>query len=237
MDTMSGLDVEPLSLHKYLYVRDNPASHVDKSGFEDADLASVSATQSIANTLSAFANTVGVTTLTAIRGVLTISAAVASKIFSSPNVIEEIQEGGEEAVAKVQQSYMEFDGVITQAESEATSIWNNYQSFRLALNQLYTKSPLNPAQIQYHHIVEQTEEDLSGFTPRAINSMSNIIPTPATIHQAITDFYSTGQGWLNGGQTLRQFMASQPWEYQWRAGLEIWKQAMASGGQLITWRP
>jgi len=36
---------------------------------------------------------------------LTISAAIASKIFANSNTMEKIQEGGEEGVAKVQQSY------------------------------------------------------------------------------------------------------------------------------------
>jgi hypothetical protein len=54
-------------------------------------------------------------------------------------------------------------------------------------------------------------------------------------YQLITNFYSSDQAWLPEEETVRECMSNQTWEVQWKAGLEIWKQAMQSG--IITWRP
>jgi len=63
--------------------------------------------------------------------------------------------------------------------------------------------------------------------------MANVAPTPAAVHQEISVFYTRVQPWLNG-LSVRQWMATQSWEVQWKAGLEIWKQAMTGA---INWRP
>jgi hypothetical protein len=91
----------------------------------------------------------------------------------------------------------------------------------------------NPSNIQYHHLVEQSEEELSGFSQKAINSLSNVVPSPQSVHNAITSFYNQAPAWLQG-QTVRAWMSQQPWEVQWQEGLEIWKQAMTGA---INWRP
>jgi hypothetical protein len=51
------------------------------------------------------------------------------------------------------------------------------------------------------------------------------------VHSEISAFYSSAPGWLKG-LTVRGWMATQSWEVQWSAGLEIWKQAMTGA---ITW--
>jgi hypothetical protein len=104
---------------------------------------------------------------------------------------------------------------------------------RDALNRLFTNGIKNPSNIQYHHLVEQSEEELSGFSQKAINSLSNVVPSPQSVHNAITSFYNQAPAWLQG-QTVRAWMSQQPWEVQWQEGLEIWKQAMTGA---INWRP
>jgi len=237
MDTWEGHANEPHSLHKYLYVSANPINWKDRSGHEEADVNTQNFISGTINSLNSAISNISLRSIAAVRTVFTVAAAFTSRIFTNPNLIEELEEGGEEGVAKVQQSFEEFEGVVSEAEAEATSVWSRYSQLREALNQVFTKSRFNPANIQYHHIVEQVQEEISGFSSRAINSLSNVIPTPEEVHTAITNFYQSSQNWLEEGQTLRDYMATQPWEYQWRAGLEIWKQAMASGGQNITWRP
>ncbi len=124
---------------------------------------------------------------------------------------------------------------MTEAEAEASSIWNEYQTMRDYLNQLYTRvRSWNPPNIEYHHLVEQSEEEASGFSVRAINSMANVVPTPANVHAMISQFYSQAQAFLQGG-TVREWMETQTWEVQWEEGLKIWKEAMTSNN--IYWRP
>lgn len=87
--------------------------------------------------------------------------------------------------------------------------------------------------IEYHHIVEQVQEEVSEFSSNAINSTANVVPTPAAVHAEISAFYSTAQTWLDG-ETVRDWMSTQTFDVQWQEGLEIWKQAMTGD---ITWRP
>ena len=106
---------------------------------------------------------------------------------------------------------------------------------RCALNPLVNAgSRLNPANIQWHHLVEQTLNQ-SKFGAQAINSMANIIPTPTAVHRAISGFYSSGPAWirtLGDFPRVRDYISSLPWEEQYRIGLEIWQHAMSSGGQM-----
>lgn len=73
-------------------------------------------------------------------------------------------------------------------------------------------------------------------TVAGINSWANVVPTPRTVHLAINDFFRDAPEWLpEGYENVRQWMTAQDWETQWKAGLEIWKQAMTGGP--ITWQP
>jgi RHS repeat-associated protein len=232
MDTYEGDRQSPLSLHKYLYVCGNPVNGLDPSGHDDIEEFSIAnAVNQVVQSMSTLVTTAA--RITFVR-LLTVAAALGSTVFSQPGLQEQLEEGGSSAIAAVQNAFFEYQGVVSEAEAEESSIWTSYSALRQYLNQLFTRLPgANPPGIEYHHIVEQSEEAASGFAENAINSMSNVIPTPSGVHAEISAFYSTAPEWLEG-LTVREWMATQTWETQWSAGLEIWKQAMTGA---ITWQP
>jgi hypothetical protein len=175
-------------------------------------------------------------TLNGVRASLTIAAGLGAKVLSDPNIIEEVDGTGEAGIAVVQRSFLQAETVLSEVEAEATSIAENGSRAREVLNQLYTRFPSpNPGNIEYHHIVEQGGVNTSRFG-RALQSFGNIIPLPEDVHQLISSFYSSSsQAWLSNGMRVRDWMASQDWETQWTAGLEIAKEALLSGR--ITWHP
>jgi len=234
MDKYEGDRQSPSSLHKYLYASANPVNRSDRSGHEDADIGSFSVANAVNQTIQGISTLVtSAARITVIR-LLTVGAALGSSIFARPGVQEELENGGAEAIAAAQNAFFEYEGVVTEAEAETSSIWTNYPALRQYLNQLFTRLPgANPPGIEYHHIVEQSQEAASGFAENAINSMSNVVPTPSAAHQVISDFYQSSPEWLEG-LSVRQWMATQSWEVQWKAGLEIWKEAMTGG---INWHP
>ena len=236
MDSFMGAPNDPLTLHKYLYARSNPVSNVDPSGLASlAEEEIVMAESSILDSMSAIGQAV-LRRLVANR--LTVGAAGAlTRLFSNPETLQELEEDGEEGIVKIQETFSRFEGTVTEAESEASSLWNNFDQLKNALNRLFTgiRSP-NPPNIQYHHLVEQGGENAQTFSPQAINSLANVVPTPTGIHQTISSFYSSAPSWLPQGMTtVRMWMQTQSFEVQWRAGLEVWKQAMMGGP--ITWGP
>jgi len=107
------------------------------------------------------------------------------------------------------------------------------QALNRAVNNGSTK---NPTGTQWHHIVELTR-GAQKFGQNAVNSMANIVPTPTAIHIRIGVFSSSAPPWVrtlsNGNfKTVRDFVSSKSWEQQYRIGLEIWKHAMDTGGQM-----
>ena len=235
MDSFEGHYGEPLSLHLYLYVTADPTNRTDRSG-HDGDINSETTGLAGQQTVGAITTISRLTVQFLVRRILTVSAYLGAGffIFSNPEFDTEVQAGGQEAITVVQNAFMEAQTVITEAQAEQSSIWNTYGTLRNYFNELFTgSSALNPPNIEYHHIVEQAEEEINDFAPNAINSAANVVPTPSGVHAAISNFYGTAQPWLQG-ISVRAWMAGQTWDVQWREGLEIWKQAMTGN---ITWRP
>jgi RHS repeat-associated protein len=234
MDSFEGQRGEPLSLHKYLYGSADPVNRKDPSGHDD--LLSFSMGEAGGNIIQAMTTVNRVIVQFLVRRILTVSAFLGAGFFvsSNPNFDVEVQAGGQEAITAVQNAFMDAETAVTEVQAEEGSIWNNYDSLRAYYNELFTGSRgFNPPNIRYHHIVEQAEEEINDFAPNAINSTANVVPTPAGVHDRISDFYQEARPWLDG-QSVRGWMQYQSWDVQWREGLEIWKQAMTGD---ITWRP
>jgi hypothetical protein len=122
------------------------------------------------------------------------------------------------------------------AENWLANNWNTFMTQEL--NRLINAgATTNPANIQWHHVVEQWGTNVTQFGSRAINSLANVVPTPTAVHRAISRFYSSAPQWVRaaGLSGVRDWMATQSWEAQYRYGVEIWKQAMRGGP--INWTP
>lgn len=234
MDSFEGDQESPASLHKYLYAQADSINGTDPSGHQD--YVSEVAAEGISEVADTAPTINLVQTINGVRASLTVAVGLGAKVLSDPNVIEEVEGTGEAGIAIVQRSFVQLETVLTEAEAEATSIAENGSRAREILNQLYTKFPSpNPGNIEYHHLVEQGGVNASRFG-RELQSFGNIIPLPEDVHQLISSFYSSAsQVWLSNGMRVRDWMASQDWETQWTAGLEIAKEAFLTGK--ITWHP
>ena len=73
---------------------------------------------------------------------------------------------------------------------------------------------------EWHHIVEQSQIDKSGFSSKMVNNPDNVVPIPREVHQKITGYYNSKPEFTNG-LTYREWLAGQSYETQYECGLEI----------------
>lgn len=94
--------------------------------------------------------------------------------------------------------------------------FNSFSSF---------KRTLGPAgeNAQWHHIVEQTPGNLNRFGAQTIHNTDNLVRVPTDIHRQISGFYSSKQP-FTGGQTVRQWLGTQPIEAQQQFGRQVMQQ-------------
>lgn len=76
--------------------------------------------------------------------------------------------------------------------------------------------------MQWHHIVEQSQIQKSGFTPESIHNTGNMIPIDTATHGKISGYYSSKQPFTNG-MTVRNWLANQDFNAQYEFGLTIIK--------------
>jgi hypothetical protein len=90
------------------------------------------------------------------------------------------------------------------------------------------KRALGPADenAQWHHIVEKTPGNLERFGAQTIHNTENLVPVPAGIHRQISGFYSSKQP-FTGGQTVSQWLSTQPLEAQQQFGRQVMEQLEA----------
>ncbi len=233
MDSLEGDPESPSSLHRYLYASANPVNVKDPSGNQD-EIEEVGSL-GISDSLQSIPVVSETQVLYGVRSALVVAAGLASQVLSDPNIIEEVEGTGLEGVQVVQQSFLQTETILSEAEAEATSIAETGSQARQVLNQLFTRvSTPNPGGIEYHHIVEQGGANASRFG-QALQSFGNIIPLQEEVHDVISGFYSSAPEWLPNGTRVRDWMAAQDWETQWSAGLQILKEAVLTGR--ITWQP
>jgi RHS repeat-associated protein len=242
-DNYAGNTSDPRSLHKYTYVHNEPSGFGDPRGEFEISIAGVTVNISISSAINAISIGSARLGYYALTRLLSFAAATYA-VLRSPVLqnleteFEELEGTGEVGIIEVQSTFMRYEGTISEVESEVSSLSTiqNYPQFRVFLNRFFTGGNTNPSNIEWHHLVEQS---VSRFSVRAINSFSNVVPTPAAVHEEISAFYSGRANWLPEGFTrVRDYIATLPWEEQWQAGLEIWQEAMEGGtAQNISWHP
>lgn len=78
----------------------------------------------------------------------------------------------------------------------------------------------------WHHIVEQTPENVKKFGTELIQNTGNVVNIPhgkGLLHQKISGFYSSKQPFTNG-QTVRQWISTKSFDEQYEFGIKIMNQ-------------
>ena len=94
-----------------------------------------------------------------------------------------------------------------------------FRSFR-AFKRFYGRAGDGQA---WHHIVEQTESNVSRFGPHKIHHLDNLLKVEhgsASIHSRISGYYSSIQK-FSEGKTVRAWLKDKSFEEQYHFGLEI----------------
>ena len=74
---------------------------------------------------------------------------------------------------------------------------------------------------QWHHIVEQTPDNVKRFGPQALHNTENVIAIDEGIHRRISAYYSSKDPRFTGGQTVRQWLSGQSFQAQHKFGLTV----------------
>ena len=132
--------------------------------------------------------------------------------------------GKEKGAATVSEAVS--DNVQQAAKSESIKAINSIN--RLPANQGYDsfeqlKKAIGPAgkDKHWHHIVEQSQIDKSGFSPQQIHNTSNIIAVDAKTHGKISGHYNSKQYGFTDGKSVRDWLAGQSFELQYEYGLGV----------------
>jgi hypothetical protein len=78
----------------------------------------------------------------------------------------------------------------------------------------------------WHHIVEQTPSNVVKFGAENIHNTNNLMKLPhgkASIHAKISGYYSSKQ-FFTGGKTVREWLSTQSYEYQYNFGIQKLKE-------------
>jgi hypothetical protein len=177
--------------------------------------------------------------LLSLRLTLFVSVGANFVITRGNQAVTILRNTGESGIRAWQNVMLQSNRIVTFTESASAATSRNYPALREFLNKTIMGTRGNPANVQWHHLVEQTGHqgvNVSRFG-NAVNSTANIVPTPTTVHSTITRFYGSAPPWVQnqGFASVREWMSRQTWERQYEAGLEIWKQAMNNG--VISWIP
>ncbi|WP_208721201.1 hypothetical protein [Corallococcus aberystwythensis] len=92
--------------------------------------------------------------------------------------------------------------------------YSSFKSFKRALG------PAGNGK-EWHHIVEQTDGNVTRFGPQALHNTENVIPLDKALHNSVSAFYSSHQYRVTGSTslTVRQWLSTQSFEAQSAFGL------------------
>lgn len=73
----------------------------------------------------------------------------------------------------------------------------------------------------WHHIVEQSQIEKSGFSPEQVHNTSNIIAVDKATHAQISGYYNTKTFDFTNGLSVRDWLAGKSFEEQYEFGLNV----------------
>ena len=75
----------------------------------------------------------------------------------------------------------------------------------------------------WHHIVEQSQIEKSGFLPEQIHNVDNIIAIDHDVHMKIIGYYKRKDLLFTDGLSVRDWLSGQSFEEQYNFGLDVLK--------------
>ncbi|MDD4402728.1 MAG: hypothetical protein PHI24_12960, partial [Desulfitobacteriaceae bacterium] len=76
---------------------------------------------------------------------------------------------------------------------------------------------------QWHHIVEQSQIQKSGFSATQIQNTNNLIAVDKATHAKISGYYNTKSFDFTGGKSVRDWLAGQSYQTQYDFGINVLK--------------
>ena len=96
---------------------------------------------------------------------------------------------------------------------------DGYKTFRTAKKHMETAS-----NIEWHHLVEQSQVRRSGFAKTSINNSSNLVGIDKDLHHRISGFYSKPPTFLKDGgnyKTVRDWVSTLNYQQQYTFGVFV----------------
>lgn len=72
----------------------------------------------------------------------------------------------------------------------------------------------------FDHVVEQSQINRSGFAPEEVHNPFNMNPVSARTNQIKANYYSSKRAFTEG-QTVREYLTGQSFEYQYTFGMDV----------------
>jgi len=191
------------SLNRYSYGNNNPARFVDPDGHSPFDVGFL---------------VLDVTKLAiAVYQGAGVSEAAIDVAFSVVGVASPVPATGQalKAAKIAAQTINAGQESVRAARGAAALGGRGFESFSALKRAL---GPAGPGQ-HWHHIVEQTPGNLDRFGAQSVHNTQNVVRLDAGVHQQISGYYSSIQPFTNG-QTVRQWLGTQPFSEQAQFGLD-----------------
>jgi putative cell wall-binding protein len=75
----------------------------------------------------------------------------------------------------------------------------------------------------WHHVVEQSQIQKSGFSTQQIHNTNNVIAVDSATHAKISGYYNSIQHDISGNMRVRDWLAGQSFETQYQFGMDVLK--------------
>ena len=236
-DTYRGQLDDPLSLNLYTYCSNNPLIYTDPDGHFPSLSDAWDFTKNVVENI--VESTKAIFSVNTLKNIPVFTKGLIKNI---PNSVEyymsnkspawEITEAafGKTIIGKVQLNKEEINarynkatnnmlnGVIYSYADDVTIKTKGlgFNSFKELKNNIGSAGEGN----QWHHIVEQSQIEKSGFSPQQIHNTDNIVAIDKVTHQQISAYYSRKYYYTNGLR-LRDWIANKSFQEQYNYGIKI----------------
>lgn len=149
-----------------------------------------------------------------------IAAGVGTGVATAEQALEATAAEAENTASEATKVVSESSKTLSQlAEKASTATGQGYKSFSELKKVVGSPGEGN----QWHHIVEQSQINKSGFSSQMINNTNNITSISQSTHRQISGYYSSIQPSFSEGLRVRDWLAGQSFQAQYEFGLDVIK--------------